>query len=148
MHISQSVTSVWAHQWCFHRCSLSLSKDIGGKLLVTYHDLKWPRRHEEGSLVAIFWFRVSILTVNGCLKGFQMIYVQKGAFQYSPIALAYNGEVAKLTWPWVTDIKIPSRYDEHSNFFWGEVTWRPGDLTLIDLTWVWKFHNMCGKNYE
>ena len=70
------------------------------------------------------------------------------------LRLTYNGEVAKLTWPWVMNIDIPRytfyrywyrhqllnvwrwwgvwcSYDEHSNFFWGEFTWR--DL----VTWPW-----------
>ena len=45
LHISRSVSSAWTHLWCcFHRSSLSLSKVIAEKLLVTFHDLEWPRR--------------------------------------------------------------------------------------------------------
>ena len=51
LHISQFVSSAWTHTWCFHCSSLSLSKGIAEKLLVTFHDLKWPRWHGEGSLV-------------------------------------------------------------------------------------------------
>ena len=39
MHISLSVSSAWAHLWCFHCSSLSLSKVIGKKLLVTFQRL-------------------------------------------------------------------------------------------------------------
>ena len=90
MHISRSVSSAWAciYLRCLHRSSLPLSNVIGGKLLVTFHDLKWPWRH-EGSLFAIFLFRVSTL------------------FNFLP--LTYNAEVAKLTRPWLTDIKILSK---------------------------------------
>ena len=101
-----------------------------------------------------------------CLRGFQMVFFQKRRLWFSPID--FDGEVAKLTWPWIIDIKIPrykfyqnwygyqslkvSRwsgircsYDEHSNF--SEL--RSLDVTWSDLTlnaWVWNFHNMCGKD--
>ena len=83
------------------------------------------------------------------------------------LLLTYNGEVTKMIRPWVADLKIPRHtfhrycyryqylnvsrwsiircsYDEHSNFFWGKVTWR--DLVI----WHWvtrlgNFQNMCGK---
>ena len=76
LHISISVSSAWTHLWCFHRSSLSPSNVIAEKLLVTFHDLKWPWRHGKGSLVAIFWFSVSILLVTWCLRVFRMIFVQ------------------------------------------------------------------------
>ena len=60
-----------------HCSSLSLSKGIAEKLLVTFHDLKWPCRHQERSLVAIFRFRVSSLPVTRCLRVFQIVFVQK-----------------------------------------------------------------------
>ena len=41
-HISRSASSAWTHLWCFHRSSWSLSKVILEKLMVTFHDLKWP----------------------------------------------------------------------------------------------------------
>ena len=39
LHISRSVSSSWTHQRCFHCFSLSLSRVIAEKLLVTSHDL-------------------------------------------------------------------------------------------------------------
>ena len=103
-HNSRSVLSSWTHLWCFHRSSLSLSKAIAEKLLVTLHDLKWPLRHDERSLVAIFQFGVSSLPANRYLRVFRMVFVQKIPFYCLP--LTHNGEVAKSTWLWVTDIKI------------------------------------------
>ena len=83
----------------------SLSKVIAEKLLITFHDLKWPWRHGEGSLVAIFRLRVSSLPVTRCLRNVSNGFLPKEApFIFLP--LTYNGEVAKLTWPWVIDIKI------------------------------------------
>ena len=68
LHISRSSSSAWTQLWCCHRSSLSLQKVIDEKLMVTFHDLKWPWRHEEGSLVAIFRFMVSIIPVTRCLS--------------------------------------------------------------------------------
>ena len=70
LHISRSVSSVWTHACCFYRSSRSLSKVIAENLLVTFRDLKWPWRHDEGSPVTIFRLRVS------SLKVFWMIFVQ------------------------------------------------------------------------
>ena len=40
---------------------------------------------------------------------------------------------------------IRCSYDDHSNLFWGEVTWR--DLvTWPWVTWVWNWYKMCGKD--
>ena len=64
LHINRSVWSAWTHLWYFHCSSWSLSKIIAEKLLVTFHDLTWPWRHGEGSLAAIFQFRVSSLPVT------------------------------------------------------------------------------------
>ena len=165
LHASRSVSSAWTHQWCFHRSSLSLSKTIAEKLLVIFHDLEWPWWHDERSLVAIFRFGVSSLTVNRCLRVFGMVFGQKR--RRSNLSHWFIMEVAKLTWLWVTDTKTPWCtfyrycngyqslkvswwsairwcYDDHSNFFWCEVTWR--DLvTWLWVTWVWNFHNMCRK---
>ena len=120
------------------------------------------------SLVTTFRFRVSILPVIRCLSVSNGFLPKEAPFIFLP--LPYNGEVAKLTWPWVTDIKIPRytfykywygyqslkvsmwsgiqwSYDEHSNFFlrWGHLMW-PGDLTVSDLGRQKIFHNMCGKD--
>ena len=45
--------------------------------MVTFHDLKCPRGHEEGSLVAMLRIGVSSLPVNRCLRAFQMVFAQK-----------------------------------------------------------------------
>ena len=168
MHINRSVLSTWTHLWCFHRCSWSLLKTIAEKLLVTFHDLKWPWWHDEGSPVTKFLLRMSIIPVTRCLRVFWMVFVQKRRLSFFSHWLIIR-EVAKLTWPLVTDIKILiytfyrygyeyqslklSRrsviwcsYDEHSKFFfWSEVTWR--DLmTWPWVTWVRNFYKVCGKD--
>ena len=118
---------------------------------MTFHDLKWPWKHAEGSLVSIFRLRVSSLLVNRCFSVSNGFLPKEAPFIFLP--LAYNGEVAKLAWPCRsriskfrdiyfidtgTDInrwKFPGdrcSYDEHWNLFWGHLTW-PGDLTLSDL---------------
>ena len=166
LHISRSVWSSWTHLWCFHCYSWSLSKVISEKLPVTFHDLKWLLRHGKGSLVTIFLLRASNLPVVQCLRVLRMIFFQKRRLSFFSHWLP-NREVAKLTWPWVF-INIPrytfyrywygyqslnvSRWsvircssDEHSNLFWGEVTWR--DLvTWPWVTWVRNFHKVCGKD--
>ena len=96
LHISRSVSSAWTHLLCFHRSSLSLSKVILEKLLVTFHGLKWPWWHAEGSSIAIVRLRVSILPLTRCLSVFWMVFVQKRRLLIF-IPLTYNGEVTKLS---------------------------------------------------
>ena len=106
LYISRSVSSSLNTSMAFYCSSLSLSKVVADKLLVTFHDMKWPWRHDEESLVTIFRFGVLNIPVNHrCLRVFRMFFVQKRCLSIFP--LTYNGEVAKLTWPWVSDIKIP-----------------------------------------
>ena len=57
------------------------------KLPVIFNDLKWPWGNEEGSLVAIFLFKVSIPHVLRWLRVFRMVFVQKRRFQFSPVDL-------------------------------------------------------------
>ena len=76
LHISRSVSSAWTHLWWFHRSSLSI-KSYCRKTAEYLYDLKWPWRHEKGSLVAIFWFRMSSVPVIRCLKVFRMVFVPK-----------------------------------------------------------------------
>ena len=116
------------------------------KMLVTFHDLKWPWRHDE---------RVAgrnILTQNVKSTGNPMFQSVSNGFRpkeapFIFLPLTNNGRVAKLTWTKVTGIKIQRNtfhryrygykslkvsrwsvircsYDEHSNIFWDEVTWR------------------------
>ena len=77
LHFSRSLSLAWAYLWYFHRFSWPLSKVIAEKLLVTFHDMKWPWRHDEGSLVAIFRLKVSSLPVTRCLRVFLMVFLQK-----------------------------------------------------------------------
>ena len=145
LNFSRSLTSPWTHFRCFHRSSLSI-KSYCRKLLVIFHDLKWPWRHDEGvtSHIPIRGVKSTCKLMNS--NGFRPKEVP---FNFLP--LTYNGEVAKLTSLRITDIKILrltfyrycygnqllkiSRwsiiwcsYDEHSNLFW-PVTWWP------DLQW-------------
>ena len=77
LHVSRFVSSAWARLRCFHRSSLSVSKAIAEKLLMTFRKLKWPRGYEEGLMVAIFRFSVSILPGTRCLIVFRTVFVQK-----------------------------------------------------------------------
>ena len=43
---------------------------------MTFHDLKWPWRLDEGSPVTIFRLRKSILPVTRCFRVFWMVFVQ------------------------------------------------------------------------
>ena len=52
-------------------------KLLPNKRLVIFHCLKWPWRHSEGSLVAIFQLRVSRLPVTRCLRVLRMFFFQK-----------------------------------------------------------------------
>ena len=96
-----------------------------------------------------------------------MVFVQKRRISFFSHLFVYIKERSK-NWPdIVTAIEIPRHifyryrygyqslkvstwsvirysYDEHSNFFLGEVTWR--DLvTWPSVIWVWNFHKVCGK---
>ena len=51
-------------------------------VVVTFHDLKWPWRHEEGSLVVIFRLRVSSLPLTRCLRVFWMVFLQKSRLSF------------------------------------------------------------------
>ena len=164
LHINRCVWSAWTHLWCFHCFSWPLSKVILEKLLVTFHDLKWPWRHDEGSPVTIFRLRVSILPVTRCWRVFWMVFVQTRSLSFFSHWLIME---RSQNWPDLrspiskfrdirfidtgTDInrwKFQSvtwcSYDENSKFFWGEVTW--SDLvTWPWVTWVRNFHKVCGK---
>ena len=132
---------------------------------MTFHDLKWPWRHDEGSPVTIFRLRMSILPVTRCLRVLWMVFVQKRPFIFLP--LTYNGEVAKLT-----DLRSPiSKFrdirfiDTGTNIngwklqgdrsfgvamaniqsFSEVVIWR--DLvTWPWVIWVQNFHKVCRKD--
>ena len=72
-------------------------KLLSKKLLVTFHDLKRPWRHSEGSLVAIL--RLRVLSLSECDPMFESVsngFLPKEA-PFIFIPLTYNGEVAKLT---------------------------------------------------
>ena len=97
LHTSRSASSAWAHLWCFPCSSWPLSKVIAENLLLTFHDLNWPRRHEQGLLVAIFRFRVSSLAVTRCWRVLNGVRRREVPFNFIPST--YNGEVAKLIWP-------------------------------------------------
>ena len=130
-------------------------KVIAEKLLVTFHDLKWLRGHEEGQRVAIFRFRVLSLPV-GCNKiveclDLKRFRLKEASFNFLPWHMMDRSQ----NWPnlrspkWkfrdihfrycygyqslkVSRLSVTRRgYDEHSNFCWGEDTWR--DL----VTWPW-----------
>ena len=77
LYISRFVSSTLTHLKCFCCSSMSPSKFIAEKLLLTFYDLRWYRGHKERLLVAIFRFRVSILPVARYLRMFRMVSVRK-----------------------------------------------------------------------
>ena len=120
-------------------------KSYPKKLLVTFNDLKWPWRHDEGSPVTIFRLRMSILPVTRCLRVFWMSFVQKRRLSYFSHGLIME---RSKNWP---DLRSPiSKFRDlrfidtgtfinrwkfqgdrsfgvamrniQSFFFWGEVT--------------------------
>ena len=154
--------------WFYHCSSLSLSKVIAEKLLVTFYNLKLPWGNEEGLLVAILRFSVSILPVSQCLRVFRMILVQKRRLSIFSHWLRME---RSQKWPDlrppisifrditfidnVTNINSCEIQGDRSvgvpmaitqTFFWGEVTWR--DLmTWLWVTWIWNLC-MCEKVCE
>ena len=141
--VYQSIRIVY-HLKYFHRSSMHLSKVITKKLLVTFHGLRWPRRHRERSLVAIFRFRVLSFSVTKRLRVFRFVPVKKRHRSiFSPWLLEKSKnwpDLRSQIWKFrdkyfidaVTSYQSPkvsmrslSRcgYNKHSNFFWGEVTW-------------------------
>ena len=149
LHISRSVWSFWTQLWCFNCSSWSLSKVITGKLMVTFHDLKWPWPCGEGPLVAIFRLRVSSLPVTRCLRVFRMVFFQKRHLSFFSHWLIME---RSLNWPNIgtriskfqdihfidtgTDINHPLKvstcsgircsYDEHQTF---------SEAMTLDVTW-------------
>ena len=105
LHTNRSVSSSSTHLRCFHRFSLPLSKVIAEK---TAGDLSWPEMTLET------WWRVTgrNIRIQGvkppCKPMFESVsnvFCPKEApFNFLPFT--YNGEVAKLIWPSVTDIII------------------------------------------
>ena len=65
LHITRSVKPSWTHRYVgvFIALACRYEKLLQKKLLVTFHDLMWPQEHEKGSLVTVFRFRVSNLSV-------------------------------------------------------------------------------------
>ena len=116
LHIRRSASSTWTHLRCVHRLSMSqesqelLSKNTG--------DLSWPKM-TSGTYEGVTGHNVPIQGVNFTWN--QMfesvkngIRPKKTPFNFLP--LAYNGEVAKLTWPWVTSpiSKFRDKYFIHT----------------------------------
>ena len=98
-----NVSTTQQHLWCYHRSSLSLANVITEK---TAGDLSWPE------MTLATWRRVTARNVpTQCVKCTYspMLESVSNGFrtkQAPPIflPLTYNGEVTKLTWPWVTAI--------------------------------------------
>ena len=160
LHISRSVSSGWTQLWCFHCSNLSLSKVIVKKLLVTFHYLKWPWRHKEGSLVAIFRCRVTSLPVARCLRVFRMVFVQKRRLSFFSHWMERSQNWPDLGSPrqkfrymyFIDTVPYTNRWKIQGNqpcgvammsiqTFLGEVIWR--DLVTCSwVTWVWNFQYM------
>ena len=132
-------------------------------LLGTFYDLKWPRRHEEGSLVAIFRFRVSSVPVTAPLGVFRMVFVLKrrlSIFSHWPMERSQNwpdlGSPISKSWDThfvdiITDIDRWKFQGDRSvgvamtsiqtfSEIWSlDVTWWP------DLEWSGSFVRICEK---
>ena len=83
-------------------------KTAGDHLLWLEITLATPRATRRGVPGRKFRLRVSNLPVTRCLRVFRLsngFRPKKAPFIF--LTLTYNGEVAKLTWPYVTDIKNP-----------------------------------------
>ena len=155
LHISRSASSAWTHLWCFHRSRWFLSKVIAEKLLVTFPDLKWPWRLDEGSPVTIFRLRKSILPITRCFRVFWMVFVQKRRLSFfshwlimersqnwpdlrSPIwkfrDIRFIDTGTDINrWKFQSDRSFGVGMTNIQSFLrWGHLTW-PGDLTLSDL---------------
>ena len=140
---------------------MCVSKVIGEKLLVTFPDLKWPWWHDEGSSVAIFRLKVSMLPVTRCLS-VSIGFLQKEAhFIFLPLPYVYwrgrnidpilghryqnsEIEIVHIIGNDITRWKFQS-LNIQTFFFrrWGHLTW-PVDLTLNDMdlhftqtVWAW-----------
>ena len=150
LHLNRSVSSAWTLLWCFHFlvCLYQklLSKTVG--------DLSWP------AMTSVAWWGVTgrNCPIHGVKFTCKLMFesVSNGFRPKVALIMDFNGEVTKLTWPEVADIKIlrftlysycygyqslkvarrsVSRCisDEHENFLrWGHLA-LPGDLTLRDL---------------
>ena len=140
------------------------------KLLVTFHDLQWPRRHEEGSLVAIFQFRVSRLPVTRYLRVFSMFLFflsKRDVFQFSPIGKSersqnwsdLRSQIAKFwdiqfidtttcinCWKFQGNRSVGVALTRIQTFYEvsREDTWR-NLVAWHWVTWVWNYHNICEK---
>ena len=126
------------------------------KLLVTFHDLRWPQRHEEGSLAASFRFRVSSLPCYPMLESVKN-GIRPKEVPFIFLSLTCNGKVANWLdlrshiskfqdkhfmdtvsrinlWTLRVSRRLFSRrsYDEHSYCFlrWGHLT-----TWWLDLEW-------------
>ena len=68
------------------------------------------------------------LPVNRCLSVSNGFRPREAPFNFLP--LTYNGEVAKLSWPWVTDIKV-ARWADWSLVYWPGVS----QIAAVQNTW-------------
>ena len=169
LYSGRSLSSVWTHLWYFHRSSLSISKVIAEKLLATFHDLKWPWGYEEGSLVAIFRFKIPLLPVARRLRVLRILFVKKRRLSIfsrwlimersqnwperrSPISeFWYINLIDAVTrincWKFqgnrsvdVAMMRIHTFYEVRSlDVLWWVVTWSW-------VTFVWNFHITCEKH--
>ena len=131
---------------------------------MTFHDLKWPWRHDEGSPVTIF-LRVSILPVTRCLKVFWMVFVRKRRLSFFSHWLIME---RSQNWP---DLRSPISKFRDKRFIdtgtdinrWkllGDRSFRVAmtniqsfsEVRSLDVTWwsdhEWRrnFHKVCGKD--
>ena len=84
LHTSRPVSPAWSHRWCLYRSNLSLSKAIAEKLLVTFHDLKWPRQHEEGNW-SQYPIQVVKSTYSPIFECFEWFCPEQATFNFLPL---------------------------------------------------------------
>ena len=140
-------------------------------MMVAFHGLRWPRVHEEGSLVAIFRFLVSSLPVIRCLKVFRMVFVQNRRLSFlshclvikrsqnwpdlsSPISKFWDIHLIDTVtlinrWKFQGNHSVGEAWQLFKHFFWGEVIWHD------PVTWPWVtsadrrcFSDICEKPHE
>ena len=167
LHISPSILSAWTHLSYLHCCSLSYSKVMAEKLLVTFmtwNDLGIMRREVTG---LNFLIQDVNFSCNPIVRVFRMVFVQKRRLsifshrlikersQYrpglgSPILkfwdIHFTDSLARINHgKFQGNRSIGEAMTSIQTFLWGEVTWR--DLvTWPCVTWVWNFHNICGND--
>ena len=114
---------------------------------MTFHDLKWPWRHGEGSLVAIFRLRVSSLPVTRCLSVSNGFLPKEAPFIFLPWLIMKRSQ----NWPdlgsWISTFRdihfIDTGTDINCSMFEGDGVFGVAmtsiqtfsEVSSLDVTW-------------